>query len=808
MKYLSPEKVYIHTDRDVYGIGDTIWFKGYIVNSSPLSDYPESRYIYVDVIANTVGKNFKGAFENVSYAMRRIKVKLRDNVLEGYLAIPEDANTGYALVRAYTYWNLNKSEDYVFTKEISIINPIKDSYVEELKKKTVKSDTFYEEIGMENPFHKIKTVKKIDGSLLPESGRLLAGISNRIGVKVIDNQGLGCQAFGKVYDSKDTQVASFTTDEYGFGSFMLAPVSAMEKYWAEVEDVEGISIKVKLPPVEKDGVGISLRYAPEMIETIVEVCGAVDPLQLRFVLSGPSEVYYNVPLNGKRFNLPLEGMPYGVNNVIVCTSSGKILAKRPFFVMPKGDAVRKIEYNLDKPNFKKRDNIGVSIGVGGKDGGNFSVSVTDNLLSPSNKLNNNIISYMFLTSEIRGNVENPQRFFCDTIPLEKRLADIDLMLMTQGWEYYDLPSIFSGNFPVPKFGREYRQSISGVVKHKLLKNKKGFEVFFVAPAINYATLGTVGPEGNFELVGIDFPDSTKFFVSATNKSHVKRYRTLLKEDSFAPLARFVHNREKVAYTPEVAKIVTENYYGSGGDLSYQLDAITVYGRKRPIKGISPYPNWEFRSDQIRENLKLEPYKAYDIISYLVMTCPGLREGETTKEGARTIVCRRAATASSFAPSRSFAPVTIYIDGLRMLDWWEINGLNVDDVETVVYLRGGEAAPFDVTAGGFGNASSTSIVLIKTKPIIRQVWYISTGMPLGWQIPKKFYSPKYEVFGKDVVPSGADRRSTLYWNPFAKASDDGKISFRFYSSDLLSGYTVTVEGINSDGELVSGSFVID
>ena len=125
VKYLSPEKVYIHTDRDVYGIGDTIWFKGYIVNSSPLSDYPESKYIYVEVVGNTVAKNnIKDRFEDITYAMQRVKVKLRNNVLEGYLAIPEDANTGYATVRGYTYWNLNKDPEYVFRKEITIINPV------------------------------------------------------------------------------------------------------------------------------------------------------------------------------------------------------------------------------------------------------------------------------------------------------------------------------------------------------------------------------------------------------------------------------------------------------------------------------------------------------------------------------------------------------------------------------------------------------------------------------------------------------------------------------------------------------------
>lgn len=809
VKYLSPEKVYIHTDRDVYAIGDTIWFKGYVSNSSPLSDYPESKYLYLEVVGNTVGKNVKGRFEDVSYVLQRVKVKLRNNVLEGFMVIPDDANTGYATVRGYTYWNLNSDPEYVFKKEITVINPVKDNYVKELTNKQIRNDSEYEEIGVENPFHQIKRVKTLDCAFLPESGRLLAGIPNKIGVKVVSSSGLGQQANVAIYDSKNQKVDSCSTDEYGFGSFTLTPADNKEKYYAKIEDIDGAPATGKLPPVEADGVSVSLKYGAEMIEASLFVCGKASDADLKFVLAGSSEIYYSIPFKGNtKVNLPLEGMPDGINNAVVCDLSGNILAKRPFFVMPEnlnGD----IEFNLDNDNIGKRDNVSVEIGLGCAEGGSFSASVTDDFLSPVNTLNNSIISYMFLSSEIRGNVENPQRFFCDTVPLEKRLADLDLMLMTQGWEYYDLPAIFTGKFPMPKYGREYIQSISGQVKSGLLKRKKDFTVFFVAPKINFATFGTVAKDGYFELKDIDFPDSTRFIVSATNKSSSVKYNTVLFDDAFASLTKFTHQEKKVKYTPEVAKILTENYYSSGGDMSYQLNAITVYGKKRSIKGISPMPNWEFRSDQIRDGKKLEPYKSFDMISYLLITCPGLREKDVEKDGinVRMLVSRRPASASGMGVSSGYIPITVYINGLLMVDWWELNSLMVDDVETVVYLRGMESSMFDPTAGGYGNATSASAVLIKTKPIIRTVWYITSGMPLGWQKPRKFYSPKYEVEGKNIIAKGADRRSTLYWNPSLSAGSDGQISFRFNSSDLLSGYTITLEGITEDGKFVSKRFKI-
>ena len=82
------------------------------------------------------------------------------------------------------------------------------------------------------------------------------------------------------------------------------------------------------------------------------------------------------------------------------------------------------------------------------------------------------------------------------------------------------------------------------------------------------------------------------------------------------------------------------------------------------------------------------------------------------------------------------------------------------------------------------------------------------MPLGWQKPKKYYIPQYATKGKDIIRKGADRRSSLYWNPSLKADKDGSIDFTFYTSDLLNGYTVTLEGVTSDGKLVSSKLKIE
>ena len=54
---LSPEKLYLQTDRETYCVGDTVWFKGYLINNSLASEFPESNYIYVELLTYYYAKN-------------------------------------------------------------------------------------------------------------------------------------------------------------------------------------------------------------------------------------------------------------------------------------------------------------------------------------------------------------------------------------------------------------------------------------------------------------------------------------------------------------------------------------------------------------------------------------------------------------------------------------------------------------------------------------------------------------------------------------------------------------------------------
>ena len=60
IKFLSPEKLYIQTDRDSYCVGDTIWMKGFLKNASAESGFVESNFIYVELFHNVINQENSG----------------------------------------------------------------------------------------------------------------------------------------------------------------------------------------------------------------------------------------------------------------------------------------------------------------------------------------------------------------------------------------------------------------------------------------------------------------------------------------------------------------------------------------------------------------------------------------------------------------------------------------------------------------------------------------------------------------------------------------------------------------------------
>lgn len=812
-KLLSPEKLYLHTDKEFYCAGDTLWFKGYLMNNSYLSEFPECNFIYVELIGYSYEKNtYSGNTGEVQRILERVKVKRRENILQGYIVIPGGMNTGKAILRGYSYWNLNFPAEYVFSKNLSIVNPMKDGYVKNLITNKIKDRDEYTKIGVRYPFDKDKKQNAdIDCQFFPESGRLIAGMKTVVAFKAISENGLGDKVTGIVYNPDGSQVTSFESNDLGFGKFEFEQQTQNVKYYAIVKDRRGVEKTVILPSAEASGIVINISYKDNNVLSRVYSTPDVKTDSLHFILHNGSELFYDQPLEKvKNLAIALDKLSPGIVDAAVVGTNGNVYASRQFFVMPNKNL--SLDITTDKNAYGPRETVKLSVTLKDQNGENLpadmSIAVTDNNLAPYSGSENNIVSYMLLSGELKGYIENPQSYFDEDVPCAERIQNADLLMLTQGWRYYDIQEILKGENRMPLFGKEYIQTVSGRVRG--VKKQKSSIVSFVAPSINFSAMGQLDSTGYFELKDLSFPDSTLFIVNAVGINGKKSFIPSINDDSFAPMLKYFRRPDSSSnYSQKVGQDLMQKYYNSGGDIIYQLDPVYVTSARKlkPINDPSPIPNQLYKKGQLREGKDMEPYKNYDLMTYIYETCQGLRLNIDSTTGDKILVCRIPRKSTEFTISDGWAQIVVFINGMSAFSSSELQNFMVSDISSLIYLSGADAAPYSPMIDG--SASVRSVIMIQTALNARTgiPRNVTKGYPMGWQRPKYFYSPVYTTSRSKSSPIGSDKRSTIYWNPNVKIWHNETKKISFDTSDGNAGCTAIIEGISAEGDFIFKRVVI-
>lgn len=811
-RLLAPEKLYLHTDREVYNMGDTIWFRGYLKNVSSLAEYPECNFLYVELFSAMWERNYYLRRSEESWKMRqRVKVKRGpDGRFCGYLPLSEDLNSGRATLRAYSYWMLNRDPDFMYYKDIEIRNTLKDSFLEDLKTLKVDDQMTYDELGVENPFRttlfmrsKKKAETDVDLQFLPESGRYTAGQPSVLAIKAVNQDGKGVPVSGSI-SADGTPIASFSTNDLGMGRCTITVPPGIKHLSAMAETrIETFQFETSLPLPESRAVVINLVPAADSISICVSCFGLTLPDAARLVISDKSIITQSFPLRDSvtEFTLPTHEFKPGILTASIIDTDGSVYAERPFFVFPHQTLVADFEF--DKPRYGKRDKVGVTISIHDENGnpsdGDFSLSVTDEDFAPASGQDHSIVSYFLLGSELKGLVENPRYYFDPSVPLDERVRDIDMLLLTQGWRYYDLPAIFQQKTAAPIYGKEFTQSLSGYVNAPIGKARKS-TVCFVAPKINFTYIADIDSTAYFILDNLDFPDSTQFLVGAQGRRKLfqKWYSPILDPEYFAAPYTYPDYLRLTGYSKEYGDFASQSYSATDGSVTYTLAPARITAQK---SNLSPFPNDEFRKDQYRDEKRLAPYRDYDLFSYILETCPGIKLGKTGALVGKTV---RSATRMDMIEMEQ--PINVFIDGMRS-NQGRLTDLMVTDIDAFVYISGVAAAKYDngLNSPLFAQRGNVPVVLISTKYPIRVATNVTSGKPLGWQQPARFYAPKYE--SQTERNRFEPMRSTLHWDPSIQVRD-GKAIFSFYTSDHQVPYRFSLEGFTSDGTPFSVTFVRD
>ncbi|GAC1561454.1 MAG: hypothetical protein NVS3B13_31910 [Mucilaginibacter sp.] len=472
----------------------------------------------------------------------------------------------------------------------------------------------------------------------------------------------------------------------------------------------------------------------------------------------------------------------------------------------------KIQLLTDKPVYHAKDSIALKIKVTDNNdkpvAGNFSLAVTDDAQIRSDSLNENLVSRMLLTADLKGVIEEPGYYF-SSINKDKWAA-LDNLLLTQGWIGYDWQQVL--NPPAVTYQPEHEFTVKGRVVNVFNKPVRGTNVllFSKSPAILMDTV--TDKEGRFLFHQFPRVDTPLFVLKAVNKNG-RSFNVGIAVDEIKPPDYikpdgpltdpwYVNSDTTlINYTKRSAAAKRLANFPAGGHI---LKEVKITAKK--IVKDSQNLNGPGGADFVMDEKDLEKALKKNWLQLLEENVKGFHEMELPPHYPRWYYT-------------NFQKVLFIIDGVNLNDVYEsldfmalkiyLQSHNAEDIKGVEVMS--SAKYNSKYKGRFLSTESFmdmdphknfAFVEITTRsghgPIISNTpgMYLYKPLPLSW--PKHFYKPKYTVKGTDKhLP---DLRSTIDWEPNIVTNASGEATIFFYAAGNPSAYTVTIEGTDMNGSL--------
>ena len=421
-KAIPQEKVYLHIDNTGYFMGETIWFKAYVVRADYNIPTNLSKVVYVELV-NPTGD-----------VVETRKLKVSNGCAYGNIKVDSIFGTGFYELRAYTRYMTNWGNGGIFSRVIPIF-----------KKPQTEGD--YSQMVMDDYSHKKRLpnlrdtsddTSDADGRLrvrfYPEGGHLVEGVPCNVAFEVRDNNGELIDIQGTLSDGR-----TIATTHLGKGEFTITPTASAAKLTMQWNDK---TWHFTLPKAEQSGVTISYDAAKRSATIRSKgVAAAAYTLLCRGKLLRFERIKGNADIS-------LKDALTGVNELIVYDSEAQPLASRLFFAD---------NHDYGKPLTVEMTSGGETVGktttlapyapvqlsVSGVAPLNtVSIAVHDAQTDEPGYDNGNIMTDMLLSSELKGFIPYPAQYFPsadgaqDAAKVSQAMKNLDLLMKVQGWRRY------------------------------------------------------------------------------------------------------------------------------------------------------------------------------------------------------------------------------------------------------------------------------------------------------------------------------------------------------------------------------------
>jgi len=836
------EKIYLHTDKPYYITGEKIFFRAFLLNAFSNKQIAPDRYIYVELInpADSVAQRLKIRSDSTG-------------LFYGAVPLPEDLPQGSYKIRAYTQYMQNQGESSFFSKLVRINDPqileiqtqTDFQFTEDRKinaslrfldaktQNAIQPQSIVLRLNQDRSFtakpdkegwmrfkldipdkaltrvlyaemienrHVFKQYLQIpypegdfDVSFYPEGGHLIARQASNVAFKAINTGGTGLNISGEIINSKGDTVAELKTFHDGMGEFYISPLPN-EQYQAVCHNGDR-TLRFNLPEIQTNAFALKALSRGDKLWVTVNRNLSTPCPELYLLIHSGGLIIYSEPWDASKEYVTFDKsiFPSGISHIVLLTKDLQIISERLIFLLNNDNGLA--QFTTQKDTYRKREQVETEIHL--KDEmqfalkGSFSIAVTNDkevVADTTSGIKSNIL----LSSELKGTIANPEYYFQKGNKNVELAAD--LLMKTNGWTRYAIPNIIRGELSYPKIPLEVSQIISGTVKSGLIpKPAKNFKVSLISLSHGFFDMAETDENGRFVFQNFEFPDSTNYVIQALNsKGKGKQVIDLyVDNDTFPEIrSRWVEPAQKQETNPVLLDYVAKAdlyYTYENGMRTVHLPELQIkgtYTKKEDDKYKSSYytfPDYSISAEEI------EKFGTSDIKN-LLYRIPGVM-----------------VMGNSVRIRGASGPPLLVVDDMPLESTGDQDFINNLDMVTIYDVGKIDILKNAANLAVYGMRGANGVIVIYTKRgdgNSRPMPYfnIKQIIPLGYQLPVEFYSPKYDT-EESLNDPKPDLRTTIYWNPNVLTDDNGNAKLDFYTADDPSTYSVVIEGVSDDGKLI-------
>lgn len=400
---LPQDQPYMLFSKETYETGEDMWFKAWLFDRSLLTLSNRSQTLFLRI------------YNSADSLVWNEKYPISGGRAEGHVFIGEHWKTGEYRVEGYTQSSFYAdSTEAVFPQKIWVVDRIDKQEPQDTRTGLQKDN--------------------IRLGLYPEGGYLVQGIKNYIAFKATDNQGVPVPLSGWLCENR-ARILNIESSHDGMGLLSFVPHEGV-RYTVQLTNGQ----EFPLPTSLRSGMVMHLEHTDRknVVFSARQPRGSMPRRISLFVQMRGVPCYQagGILRDSLIISLPMSGFPgQGIAEATLFDEQQRPIAERLFYVLP--DKQLTITARPSKEVYIRRDKGEVRIHVTDSEGKPVQAEICMSIFDKaymSQAYRETMLSYNFLSTQIRGNIHHPAYYFDRKNP--DRLQALDLLLLTQGWRRY------------------------------------------------------------------------------------------------------------------------------------------------------------------------------------------------------------------------------------------------------------------------------------------------------------------------------------------------------------------------------------